>query len=958
MRRDAYMQKLLNGLCDHPEQYQSVPFWSWNDHLDKDILTDQIRWMKQQGIGGFFMHARGGLRTEYMSEDWMQCVDACVEEAKKQGMQAWIYDENGWPSGFAGGKLLEKEENLDTHLTCKIGEYDANAWLNYSLEGKKLIRITEQTAGKCLNLYLHISPSTVDILNPAVIDQFLEETHEKYAKRYGDKLTESLAGIFTDEPQYYRWGVAYTRTMPREFMARYGEDVLDSLGLLFVEKEGYRTFRYRYWLTMHQLMLGSFGKKIYNWCEENGIQFTGHYVEEQNLTGQMRCCAGVRPFYKYMHMPGIDWLNRWVGNKMSLRQIASVAQQYGKKQVLSETYGCCGWDVTPAELKKIGDFQYVGGVNRTCQHLIPYSEHGQRKRDYPSHFSGINPWIREYFKEFNDYFTRLGYLLSNSREVVHIAMLHPMRSAYFDYKDLDVQPDNDLQKLEIAFHSQLDMLADDQIPYHFLDETLLEEDGFVKDSKIGCGLCEYDCLVIPACYTMGRHTEKLIRQYVENGGKLLLLSDKPGYLEGEPFDYPYLTSNITYEQLKCGMPYILEKSVKNVHSTLRQSEAGDFLFLQNYGDEPKTVSYHLQDGYAAFEKWDLENLTSEMISSEVVLKPGQSCLLFFSKAQAAEKQEKAVLHLSPEAEIASVSENYLPLDTVEYSKDGITYSKPMPCIGVFQLLLEERYKGSLYLKHTFYVDQKPKQMAVIAEDAESGRLSINGNMVQLEEPWQVEREFVRADITEYVIPGKNEIIRKIHFYQGENVYYALFGEGVTETLLNCLSYDTELEPLYLAGEFGVYARQMEKGQKPGILLGTDFSVGATPKTVKNLVTDGYPFFAGTISLKRTVTLEDPNVILEFSGRFQAMRVRVNGKIAGSLLFDNQIDISEFAHTGENEIVLELIVSNRNLFGPHHTAEDEEPQSVGPYTFELPGSWCGGESEKYRASYALVPVPID
>ena len=184
-----------------------------------------------------------------------------------------------------------------------------------------------------------------------------------------------------------------TRVMPEEFRRRYGEDVLESLGLLFVEKEGYRTFRYRYWYTMQQLMLHSFGEKIYNWCEAHGVQLTGHYVEEQNLTGQMSCCSGVMPFYKYMHMPGIDWLNRWVGNKLSLKQISSVAQQYGKKQVLSETYGCCGWDVTPAELKRIGDFQYVGGLNRTCHHLIPYAEHGQRKRDYPSHFSSINPWI-------------------------------------------------------------------------------------------------------------------------------------------------------------------------------------------------------------------------------------------------------------------------------------------------------------------------------------------------------------------------------------------------------------------------------------------------------------------------------------------------------------------------------------------------------------------------------------
>ena len=51
-------------------------------------------------------------------------------------------------------------------------------------------------------------------------------------------------------------------------------------------------------------------------------------------------------------------------------------------------------------------------------------------------------------KEFNDYFTRLGYLLANSKELVRIGMLHPMRSAYFDYKDLDVRPGNGLEKLE------------------------------------------------------------------------------------------------------------------------------------------------------------------------------------------------------------------------------------------------------------------------------------------------------------------------------------------------------------------------------------------------------------------------------------------------------------------------------------------------------------------------------
>ena len=952
------MFQLLKNLEENPVPYQCIPFWSWNDKLDPDVLVEQIDWMKDNGIGGFFMHARGGLRTTYMSEEWMQCIDACVKAAEERGMQAWAYDENGWPSGFAGGKLLEKEENRDAHITYMIGEYDPSAWLTYTLEKEKLYRITQWTKGECLNLYLHISPSTADILNSDVVDQFLAQTHEKYEERYGENFSKYLAGFFTDEPQFYRWGVPYTRVMPDAFKKRYGEDVLDSLGLLFVEKEGYRSFRYRYWLTMQKLMLDSFGKKIYNWCQERGVELTGHYVEEQNLTGQMSCCAGVMPFYKYMHMPGIDWLNRWVGNKLALKQIASVAQQYGKKQVMSEMYGCCGWDVTPGELKKIGDFQYVGGVNRTCQHLLPYSEHGQRKRDYPSHFSDINPWIAEYFKEYNDYFTRLGYLLANSREIVNIAMLHPMRSAYFDYKDLDAKPGNALQLLEIAFYNQLDQLSADQIPYHLLDETLLEEDGFVKGNKIGCGQCQYEYLIIPACYTMGCHTEKLIRQYVENGGKVLLLTDKPTYLEGEPYDYSYLTSNITYEQLKEALPYRLAQPVDGVHSTLRQSEKGEFLFVQNYSEEEKTVCYCLQDGFTSFEQWDLTDMSSKIVPANVTLKPAESCILFFSSSAVTQLVQKDILHLPLEAQISEITENYLPLDTVKYSKDGLTYSKELPCLGVLQQLLAEHYEGDLYLKFSFDIQTKPAQLSVISEDADISAVYVNGNRAELNQPWHREREFRRGDISQYVHEGKNEIIHKLRFYQSEDVYYALFGEGVTETLLNCLSYDTEIEPLYLAGEFGVFAKEMKPGQRQGILLGAEFSIDAMPRQVKNMVTDGYPFFAGTVHLKRTVVLEKTDVVLEFQGRFQAMKVWVNGALAGSLLYGNRMDISEFARVGENEIVLELIVSNRNLFGPHHMLLNEEPESVGPYSFELPGTWKDGRSTQYRHSYSFVPVPIN
>ena len=111
-----------------------VPFWSWNDKLEPDELRRQIGAMQDAGMGGFFMHARGGLETEYLSEDWFRAVEASVDEAKKRGMQAWCYDENGWPSGFAGGKLLEDPENRAHYLRFeKKPGFDAAAIGVYTL---------------------------------------------------------------------------------------------------------------------------------------------------------------------------------------------------------------------------------------------------------------------------------------------------------------------------------------------------------------------------------------------------------------------------------------------------------------------------------------------------------------------------------------------------------------------------------------------------------------------------------------------------------------------------------------------------------------------------------------------------------------------------------------------------------------------------------------------------------
>ena len=81
-----YTAALLNNLPI--DEYRSLPFWSWNGDLQEDELVKQVKWMKENGFGGYFMHARGGLQTEYLSEKWFSCIDAYIKAGKELGMQS------------------------------------------------------------------------------------------------------------------------------------------------------------------------------------------------------------------------------------------------------------------------------------------------------------------------------------------------------------------------------------------------------------------------------------------------------------------------------------------------------------------------------------------------------------------------------------------------------------------------------------------------------------------------------------------------------------------------------------------------------------------------------------------------------------------------------------------------------------------------------------------------------
>lgn len=928
------------------KKYRSVPFWSWNDELDKEKLIKQIEWMNENGVGGFFMHARGGLKTPYLGEKWHECIEACAKRAQELGMEAYAYDENGWPSGFVGGKLLEDIENHDKYLTHKIGIYDENALASYDISGETLKRVFAP-CDNCLNVYEHYSVSTADILNPSVVDKFLDLTHKEYKKR--DKY--DLKGFFTDEPQYYRWDTPYTKVLPEYFKKNYNEDILNGLGHLFVEKEGYRSFRYKYWKAMQALMLESFGKKIYDWCDENGYKLTGHYIEEGCLDGQMLCCAGIMPFYEYEHIPGIDYLGSWISKGFAERQVVSVSAQLGKNQILTETFAGCGWDIPPMRLKKIAECQFVHGVNLMCQHLLPFEEHGQRKRDYPVHFSSVNPWIKKGFLEFNNYFAYLGKMLAESKEYVNVGVFHPIRSAYLDYKRFDETNRYGLAPLEASLQALVDTLGKKAIAYHFLDETIMAKHARVENGALIVGNCKYDYIIFPKIYTMDKSSSALLESYVKAGGRVLLTDEKPTYLEGEEFEYSYLKSNTTWQEIKNAQPVKI-KDNESVRLTYRRGADGDFIYAVNLGGKAR-VKIEV-DGANSFTSYDIMNDKTKSLPTTLEFEDGQSYILFPSQNEAPQREPLDELYLGNEFTCEAV-DNYLTLDTLCYSTNGKDYSEKRHHMCAFDELLKLKHEGKLYLKYDFEIKEIPSKCDLFAENEKILDVLVNNKKVAKCKDNDFEVAKSRYDIVNALKKGTNEVVIVIDYYQGENVYYALFGENVTEGLKNCLAYDTEIEPIYLRGDFGVYGT-FKYGKTENAVIGSDFYIDKQKSSITSLIRDGFPFFAGNITLSQAINVEDTNKRLVINKPFLIVDAYVNSKFAGRMMLENSLDISKHLSKGENTITLVVTVGNRNLLGPFHTIE-ENPGFVGPNTFERFGTWHNGKSEHYVESYSFLKTII-
>ena len=637
------MKKFFEELKNPGSLYRGAPFWAWNGKLEIEELRWQIRIMKEMGLGGFFMHSRVGLDTPYLSEEWFECINACADEGEKNNMLAFLYDEDRWPSGAAGGLVTKNKKYRMRHMFMKItensddikreknvfrvflAEFEGGYLKNYR-RIKKGEKVNLSENEKILIFSVKIQKESdwyngytyLDTLNPEAVKQFIKITYENYKKHCGKYFGSVIPGIFTDEPNYgYQFfilddgiGISWTDKLPGVFQKRYGYDICDKLPEIYFnfKDEKISKTRYHYFDCITYLFVDSFAKQIGAWCEKNKILFTGHILGEDSLTSQTYVVGSCMRFYEYMQAPGMDLLTEHWRIFNTAKQVSSVARQFGRKFRLTETYGCTGWDFPFVGHKALGDWQAALGINLRCQHLSWYTMLGEAKRDYPASIFYQSPWWN-FYKYIEDYFARINYIMTKGEEIRDLLVIHPIESMWAIYrkKDLinkDMEYPDDVIKYDEMFSKLCDEILSVHIDFDYGDEEIISRYGKVEQSKeviFRVNKGRYKAILVPPLYTIRKKTLKLLEEFKEKGGLVLFLEKFPEYIECEKTDYDFkekfeIVSNIN-EAIKrvegktrrISITDENGKEIKPMLYLLREDDDFYYLFLCNTGVEWKDI---------------------------------------------------------------------------------------------------------------------------------------------------------------------------------------------------------------------------------------------------------------------------------------------------------------------------------------------------------------------------------
>ncbi|MBN1676723.1 MAG: hypothetical protein JXR37_37105 [Kiritimatiellae bacterium] len=985
-----------------------TPFWAINDRITPEETARQFRDMRDKGLGGGFFHSRAGLITDYLGEEWVASMQAALRAAEETDGYLWLYDEDLWPSGNAGGQV------------AALGDAYRQAWLEaillpagralepavesevlrtYAITGRTGLRLSgcedraeadpAQVDGERLVIRRRFDPkrgwwsgeSYVNLLNPDVTTRFIEMTHEVYKRHFGAHFGKRVPGIFTDEPQLARHGLPWYAGLPARYGEWFAREFWRDLPFMFFEGEEARVIRQ----SMHRLLLRQFvaayTMPIFDWCRKNGIAHTGHYNAEDSLLGQItNHGGGIMAHYRGQQIPGVDHLCRSAHELfLTLKQVSSAVRQLGRPMALNEIFGVSHHTNTFEDFKWSGDYSLVQGATFFCPHLTWYSMRGKRKRDYPPNWNYQQTYWA-HLRPLNDYFTRLGAVLTAGESGADILVLHPIEAAMSHLRrslvtrhcDLDAGDTGDagaVRALDGTLRRVMRAVQDAGYDFDLGDEDYLADLGKVEGGKLVVGRAAYRYVVVPPASTWRPSTYELLKAFAGAGGAIVFTGRPPAELDCRPAEgeWAALLGMATVHTVPAGDREIVDRLACVVQAGYRLRHRDGtpaagvvvqrrldgprqfFFVVDTQRSGPRHLVLELDgDAEAPVAEWDPLSGARRALPVErakgrrkvrFTLAPTGSILIAVGEGVAGEpavavaERPRIVTarHALPERWTFTRSEpNVLVLDRLAYSLDaGATWSDED---------LDHRIRGAVAGRFGTRESLGWQPWVAIRKrlfDGKGGPLALR---------YRFRSRVANVASTAVVIEDIQKGTLRVNGTAVDTANPAWhwdrgFGKvDITELvkrgeneIVFTVDYDflTEIEAAYVVGDFGVRLCAPTAGE-----------LCKEPAKLQNgsWLAQGYPFYSGSMTYRADwrrspkknrryrLRLLDPACTLA--------AVRVNGQDVGRILWrPYELDITAALQKGRNTIEIEIVSSRQNTHGPLHVTEGDSLRWFGPPAFE-------------------------
>ncbi len=540
------------------------------------------------------------------------------------------------------------------------------------------------------------------------------------------------------------------------------------------------------------------------------------------------------------------------------------------------------------------------------------------------------PWW-EYYKQWNDAVSRTGMLLCEGKLDVDTLVIHNISSAWVRFNCRDYQG---IQFYNDEMLKTIAKLERKHINFHLGDEIMLERHGRVEGNELVIGEMRYKKVIVPAHAVLFDNTESLLAEFKDKGGLILAPEELAA---NEIVD----NGNITYtKRIFDGfiMHYFVNSTMTNQFANIN---CGGKMLVQETGD--------LADFYGEYDFAPMSSLIVIDDGKPHAIKPAAVC--------------KKELDLTGEWCIKDSTPNSLTLDKCTYWFDGELQQENGYILNVAQRAYELGRPVDVKCEFTVKADYVPGKLSLACETPEIFDIKVNGKTVdKTEHGYFRDSAFRLLDVSGLFTKGENKITLETHFEQSPEVYENMKNAKVFESEKNKLTYDMEIETLYLVGDFGVRLDgKFEKIQNDAYFFDGGFVMEKPAQAVQlhRLDLQGFPFFSGKMTVKKNIVSEGEPTVIKFDKRgVNAIHVKVNGKDIKTLIYTPfELDITKYLIKGENEVELTFVNNLRNLLGPHHH-RGGELYAVAPSSFFYePCIWTDYREGPYTEKYCFVETSL-